>query len=373
MTQDDFPRPTPAATEQEFVAHLRQLKAWCGLTYRQLERNASAAGQILPHSTLGVALRRNRLPREELLASFVRACGGGPDDVAAWLAARRELAMNTALHAALATASTDPAASADAHATNPAEAAAIPAARRQGGPTWLALRARSGTARPPWRHQFLTSLGLAALLLLLSAAGVHRTNADRPSPDRPADDFAAAQECGRALERGSSGTCTRHLQLRLQRHGLRLPADGSFGPYTKMRVRAFQVFAGLVPTGIVDAPTWTALGAERPPPIPRWSTQQIKQRLQQIFGDDAHNAIALARCLSNMDPLWIYSRKPGVQGWGLFQFTDLELHQANVPRTMALNPDWSIQAAHAVWSRTRSFQHWSCRPGILVTTPAQRT
>ncbi|MEU6033837.1 hypothetical protein ABZ801_00345 [Actinomadura sp. NPDC047616] len=93
MSGEGIPVPEHADTAAEFVGDMRRLKSWSGLTFRQLESRAAAMGDVLPRSTLVEALRRERLPREELLAAFVRACGGGPDTVAQWLTIRRRLAV----------------------------------------------------------------------------------------------------------------------------------------------------------------------------------------------------------------------------------------------------------------------------------------
>ncbi|QJT06432.1 hypothetical protein G9272_44200 [Streptomyces asoensis] len=72
---------------------MRQLRRWADLSYRQLERNATDAGDVLPRATISAALARDDLPREELLGAYVRACGGDDGTVSAWLEARRHLAM----------------------------------------------------------------------------------------------------------------------------------------------------------------------------------------------------------------------------------------------------------------------------------------
>ncbi|MGW7206713.1 hypothetical protein [Streptomyces sp. NPDC054837] len=87
------PVPTPTAGEAAFMAELRRLKAWSGLSYRELERAAHAAGEVLPYSTAATMLRRDRLPREAVLVAFLIACGLGAEDTRQWVAARRELAM----------------------------------------------------------------------------------------------------------------------------------------------------------------------------------------------------------------------------------------------------------------------------------------
>ncbi|MFF8557136.1 helix-turn-helix domain-containing protein [Streptomyces sp. NPDC015501] len=89
------PDPKTARTPAEFVALMRQLRTWADLSYRQVERNATQAGDVLPRATISGALARTDLPREELLAAFVRACGGDSTTVDTWLTARRELAIST--------------------------------------------------------------------------------------------------------------------------------------------------------------------------------------------------------------------------------------------------------------------------------------
>ncbi|NUP36611.1 MAG: hypothetical protein HOY76_06200 [Streptomyces sp.] len=87
------PDPKAARTAAEFVVAMRQLRSWADLSYRQLERNAEAAGDVLPRATISGALSRDDLPREQLLTAFVRACGGDEETVAVWLAARRRLSI----------------------------------------------------------------------------------------------------------------------------------------------------------------------------------------------------------------------------------------------------------------------------------------
>jgi len=85
--------PTPPDTDPAaFVAGLRRLKAWSGLSYRRLERAAAEAGHSLPYSTAASMLGRERLPREELVAAFVAACGVRGAEAEAWLDARTDIA-----------------------------------------------------------------------------------------------------------------------------------------------------------------------------------------------------------------------------------------------------------------------------------------
>ncbi|MGP8297963.1 helix-turn-helix domain-containing protein [Streptomyces inhibens] len=90
---ESAPEPQSLSTSAEFVAMLRQLRRWAGLSLRDLERHASSAGESLPRATVSGVLNRTDLPREEFVATYVRACGGDPDAVDIWVSARRRLAV----------------------------------------------------------------------------------------------------------------------------------------------------------------------------------------------------------------------------------------------------------------------------------------
>ncbi|MEU9010548.1 helix-turn-helix domain-containing protein [Streptomyces sp. NPDC048479] len=85
------PDPEQAHSSPEFVARMQQLKDWSGLTYRELTARAEAVGDVLPRSTVANMLSRSTVPREELVAAFVRACGCGPGATESWLRVRKEL------------------------------------------------------------------------------------------------------------------------------------------------------------------------------------------------------------------------------------------------------------------------------------------
>ncbi|WP_410814153.1 helix-turn-helix domain-containing protein [Micromonospora sp. 067-2] len=87
-------RPDDANDPIEFVDLLRQLKKRSRLTYRQLEQRAASAGDVLARSTAADVLGRATLPRPEVLAAFVRACGA-EDQVEVWLRARHRLAAGS--------------------------------------------------------------------------------------------------------------------------------------------------------------------------------------------------------------------------------------------------------------------------------------
>ncbi|MBB5866993.1 hypothetical protein F4553_000372 [Allocatelliglobosispora scoriae] len=83
--------PERADSTAEFVDLLGRLRHRSGRTYRELERRAAERGDLLPRSTIADVLRRSALPREDLLAAFIRACGA-EDELKRWMAARDRLA-----------------------------------------------------------------------------------------------------------------------------------------------------------------------------------------------------------------------------------------------------------------------------------------
>lgn len=91
--ETERPVPETIGGEAEFALALRALKAWSGLSFREIETRARAAGLRLPFSTASGMLGRTTLPREDLLTAFTTACGLDETEVAAWLAVRKRLAV----------------------------------------------------------------------------------------------------------------------------------------------------------------------------------------------------------------------------------------------------------------------------------------
>jgi len=94
----DPPRPELAGTAAEFVAALRALRLWSGLTYRQLESKATALADSLPASTVATTLGRTTLPRERFVDTFTRACGLGEEETHRWLQTHSRLAAGDPTH-----------------------------------------------------------------------------------------------------------------------------------------------------------------------------------------------------------------------------------------------------------------------------------
>jgi hypothetical protein len=78
----DPPDPADAVTPAEFVASMRQLRRWAG-NPPLVALNARSGGH-LPPSTVSGVLRRDALPRLDLLSHFVRACQLPDHMVAGW-------------------------------------------------------------------------------------------------------------------------------------------------------------------------------------------------------------------------------------------------------------------------------------------------
>lgn len=153
--------PYEARDAAGFIQSMQQLKERSGLTYRELEEQAARNGDVLARSTLADILRRTSLPRPDLLAAFVRACGDG-ERVDAWLDARDRIATTHT------TAAPVPAPDFETDAHPQAEAAAIVRPRRTRTRT-----AAAATALP---------------LLALAAWGLLPGDSDEPkTPASPAD------------------------------------------------------------------------------------------------------------------------------------------------------------------------------------------
>ncbi|MEU9860871.1 hypothetical protein AB0D99_08345 [Streptomyces sp. NPDC047971] len=174
------PDPREATDAASFIAQLQALKDWSGLTYRELSSRADAVGDVLPRSTVANMLARSTVPREELLISFVRACGVGPGALESWQAVRKELAVRGVYEpsATDAPSVTGPAATDAPSATGPAAddepstarwpTAPAPDAEPSADPAVEPARPRSRTNRTLVGAVAVTGLVLAAVSLVFA-------------------------------------------------------------------------------------------------------------------------------------------------------------------------------------------------------------
>lgn len=91
------PDPAGARTAADFVAVLRQYRAWSGdVPWRTI---AARAKQNRVHSTIYNAMRRDDLPTLEVVKAIIIGCGGGEDDLRAFTSAwQRISSANSAAH-----------------------------------------------------------------------------------------------------------------------------------------------------------------------------------------------------------------------------------------------------------------------------------
>ncbi|MFD0269395.1 helix-turn-helix domain-containing protein [Streptomyces sp. NPDC127106] len=214
--------PSRARNAAELVALMRKLQDRSGLSYRQLENRAATQGRVLTRSTISYVLTRPSLPRPDMLAAFVAACGHEPE-TDAWLAARERLAAEAEADAGSTAA---PAASAGSPQSDPAPGT-VPAGR---------LRSR----------RVLAVLGTAVAALGLGyglAKGIPGAAQSPPAEDTPPSATPAKQPAtGFTLFEGRSlkGTTAASVGYRFWDTG-----DGWFGieyvtPYSRDEPDAYQ-------------------------------------------------------------------------------------------------------------------------------------
>jgi hypothetical protein len=90
--QETKPSPEAAGTPAEYVAALRQYRVWAGgPSFRAM---ADRAGSGVGYSTICAALGRDDLlPRQHVAEAVIRGCGAGEEDVRAFVAAWRRIAL----------------------------------------------------------------------------------------------------------------------------------------------------------------------------------------------------------------------------------------------------------------------------------------
>ncbi|MGI5350751.1 helix-turn-helix domain-containing protein [Streptomyces sp. CA-250714] len=190
----------------EFLECLRQLKEASGLTLRQLEERAAAAGDYLPRSTLSSMLSGRRPPRPELLAAFVRACGH-ERNLAEWVRTRDALAQGEGGDAE---GSTGGAAPADAAGSS--GSAALDGAAATSAPAGTAGPPATAAAAPRIRRlprHFLRPrllVPLSVAVLLAATAGVLGTRGDGSGGDKPRSRSAAVTDAAKdsSADRGAA-------------------------------------------------------------------------------------------------------------------------------------------------------------------------
>ena len=131
---------------------------------------------------------------------------------------------------------------------------------------------------------------------------------------------------------------------------------------------AFQVLAGVTARGVVDEDTKKALYAQKVT-MSTWSTARVAKRIREVFVEDPDTAVAIARCASFLDPLYVLPNTNGSRNWGVFQISDARLRDLDGTPLRAFDPDWNIRAAHRLWAARHDFHDWPSCQAALKNTP----
>ncbi|WP_161790967.1 ricin-type beta-trefoil lectin domain protein [Actinomadura welshii] len=80
------PQPNDVRGAAEFIAMMRRLQRWSGLSLQELEARTAQAPVLMPGGLAGI-LGGSTLPRREVVSAFVSACGCVPEVQAEWMRA----------------------------------------------------------------------------------------------------------------------------------------------------------------------------------------------------------------------------------------------------------------------------------------------
>jgi hypothetical protein len=322
----------------KFAAYLRMLKDRSGQGYERLGRQAGASGSSLHRYCSGKSVPADY----RVVHSFARVCGASAEEL-------REL------HQLWALADAGRAGEAPPEPAGPPVAPASPPAG-------------AGGVRSPRRLGYVV---VAVAVLALLAGGLVWVTADRsgPATGRYADRMLFSPACRPPVSMGQHDECVTEVQNLLAEAQGRLAVDGSFGPETLRRVTAFQVLAGLPARGVVDEATKNALYDHRTS-LATWSGVVVEQRIRAVFTEAPDTAVAIARCASFLDPLWVLPNTNGSRNWGVFQISDARLLDLGGTPRQAFDPVWNIDAAHRLWSAHRDFRDWPACSAALQNPPS---
>ncbi|WP_290056364.1 helix-turn-helix domain-containing protein [Amycolatopsis solani] len=307
----------------KFAAYLRMLKDRSGQGYERLGRLAGASGSSLHRYCSGKSVPADY----RVVHSFAKVCGASTEEL-------RELHQLWAL----------------------ADAGRVPP--------------EPPSPRPRRRVYVAVAIAIAALLAGgLAWATVGGDTSGPAASGRYADRVLFSTGCQPTVSMGQHDECVTEVQNLLVAAQGRLSVDGSFGPETLRRVTAFQVLAGLPARGIVDEATKNALYDHRTS-LAGWSATMVEQRIRAVFTEAPDTAVAIARCASFLDPLWVLPNTNGSRNWGVFQISDARLLDLGGTPRQAFDPVWNIEAAHRLWSAHHDFHDWPSCSAALQNPPA---
>ncbi|MFJ8493496.1 helix-turn-helix domain-containing protein [Streptomyces sp. NPDC094038] len=342
---------------EKFAARLRMLKDRSGRGYDRLGKETGVSGSSLHRYCSGLSVPVDY----RVVHAFAKVCGADAEEL-------REL------HRLWALADTDrDAAAVVTEASAPEGVQADTAVPDDLPPPGTGV-APPEPRRPRWFRvpEKLSPRGavLAAVVAVALVAGFVWLPGSTPDGAASAsgDRLLDSPAC-KTVSMGQHDACVREVQTLLARAKGRLAVDGDFGPETLRRVTAFQVLAGLPATNVVDDATKKALYAHKVS-MTTWSQARVAERVREVFTEDPGTAVAVARCASFLDPLYVLPNTNGSRNWGVFQISDARLQDLDGTPLRAFDPDWNIRAAHRLWSVRHDFHDWPSCEAALKSTPS---
>lgn len=349
---------------EKFAACLRMLKDRSGRGYDRLGKEAGVSGSSLHRYCSGLSVPTDY----RVVHAFAKVCGASAEEL-------REA------HRLWALADTERDVPATAAEESP-EPEPEPEAEREPGPGPErepepepddVTPAAAGTGRPR-RFRLPDKLSprvavLAAVVAVVLVAGFVWLPGDSTdgASSTTGDKVLDSPAC-RTVSMGQHDDCVREVQTLLARAKGKLAIDGDFGPETLRRLTAFQVLAGLPATSVADDATKKALYAHQVN-MTTWSPARVAKRVREVFTEDPGTAVAVARCASFLDPLYVLPNTNGSRNWGVFQISDARLRDLDGTPLRAFDPDWNIRAAHRLWSVRHDFHDWPSCEAALKNTP----
>ncbi|GGP67416.1 helix-turn-helix domain-containing protein [Saccharothrix coeruleofusca] len=319
----------------ELSERLVELKERSGRSYQDLARRVGVSGSALHRYCTGESVPADFA----VVDRFARACRATREQ----LAELRRLWLITELRREGA---------GESRAEPLVEQAPEPAPEPVAEPVASEPEPGAGPRRPALlKLAVVAALGLVAVMVLVLVDLRHRQEA---APTVP---LLLSDRCPDVLKLGHDGDCVHELQTLLQVVGGELAIDSSFGPRTRMRTIGFQVLAELPATGEADAATKRALYAKKAQ-LRSWPAVRVEERIREVFPEEPDRAVGVARCASQVDPLWVLPNVDGSNNWGVFQLSDGLLRQYSASPREALDPERNIALARRTWERNRDFSAW---------------
>ena len=355
---------------EKFAAHLRMLKDRSRRGYDRLGKEAGVSGSSLHRYCSGLSVPADY----RVVHAFAKVCGASAEEL-------REL------HRLWALADTDRDAPAVPVKDDPEpepDEAPVPVQASPGPGAPAAVPAQADPApddvTPPeiipdeagkrrrsrvpekWSSRWAVLAAVVAVVLVAGFVWMPDSSTGGASPEA-GDRMLYSRAC-KSVTMGQHDECVREVQTLLARAKGKLAIDGDFGPETLRRLTAFQVLAGLPATSVVDDATKKALYAQKVS-MTTWSPAKVAKRVREVFVEDPDTAVAIARCTSFLDPLYVLPNTNGSRNWGVFQISDARLRELEGTPLRAFDPDWNIKAAHRLWSARHDFHDWpSCEAAL---------